>query len=275
MVAPNKPAKSSPKPPAKPAGNAPAATSIFTAMKKNATLAKHMAKAKQVQAVREFDGPDGDYPSVLSRTSHYERDGSLGIVFEFRCTDGEFAEQKMVIFTSFKANEYRTVHEIQDEFFEMLQLMGVETDCDDAQLDTQLKKLIDSKSEITLRVKTSKKGAKFINVVGLATAAKEVAETEYVEEVPAEEEIVEETTEEETADEWADETAEEEAVEGEVEEVVEEEASPPSAWVGYVMVYKGKEVEVVNADDTTMKVIIKDGVKKLIVPFSALTPPPE
>lgn len=268
MVAPNKPAKSAPKPPAKPAGNAPAATSIFAAMKKNATLAKHMAKAKQVQAVREFDGPDGDYPSVLSRTSHYEKDGSLGIVFEFRCTDGEYAEQKMVIFTIFKANEYRTVQEIQDEFFEMLQLMGVETDCDDAQLDAQLKKLIDNKSEITLRVKTSKKGAKFINVVGIASAAKEVAETEYVEEAPAEEE--EASTEEEAVDEWEEETAEEEAVE---EEVVEEEVSPPSAWVGYAMVYKGKEVEVLKANDKTMTVMIKYGGKEIPVRFSDLTPP--
>lgn len=273
MVAPNKPAKSAPKPPAKPAGNAPATTSIFAAMKKNATLAKHMAKAKQVQAVREFDGPDGDYPSVLSRTSHYEKDGSLGIVFEFRCTEGEYAEQKMVIFTIFKKTEYRTVEEIQNEFFEMLQLMGVDTNCDDAQLDAQLKTLIDNKSEITLRVKTSKKGSKFINVVGLATAAKEVAETKYVEETV--EEVPEEATEKEAVDEWVDETAEEEAVEEVVEEVVEDEVSPPSAWVGYAMVYKGKEVEVLNADDETMKVTIKDGVKKLIVPFSALTPPPE
>lgn len=277
MVAPNKPAKSAPKP----AGSAPPQESVFAAMKKNAALAKNMAKAKKVQAVREFDGPDGDYLTELSRVNHYTKDGALGIIFEFRATEeGDTQGQKMLVFFIFKQTEYRTVQEVQNEFFETLQLMGIDTDCDDDQLTTALNAVIASKTTITLRVKTSKKGAKFINVVGVASAAKVVEDTEYVEETPLPDKdkdwSVDEMVaalEEEAVDEWEEETAEEEEAVEEVPE--EEEVSPPSAWVGYAMVYKGKEVEVVNADDTTMKVTIKDGVKKLIVPFSALAPPAE
>lgn len=250
-----------------PPKSAPAQESVFAAMKKNAALAKNMAKAKKVQAVREFDGPDGDYLANLSRVSHYTKDGSLGIIFEFRAIeDGDTQGQKMVIFFIFKQTDYRTVQEVQNEFFETLQLMGIDTDCDDDQLTVALNGVIASKSVITLRVKTSKKGSKYINVVGLASAAQEVETTEYVEETVEAEEEVEETVEDEV-DEWEEE-AEEEVVE-------EEEVNSPSAWVGFAMLYKGKEVEVVNADDATMKVTIKDGVKKLIVPFSALIAPAE
>lgn len=266
MVPPNRPAKSAPKPPAS-KGTTPPSISVFAAMQKEGALAKNMAKAKKVVAVREFDGPDGDYLANLSRVSHYKKDGALGIVFEFRAIEeGDTQGQKMIIFTIFKANEYRTIQEIQNEFFEMLQLMGIDTDSTDEQLQAALDKIVAEKSEITLRVKTSKKGSKFINVVGLASAAKEVADTEYVEETTEEtvEEPVDEATEE--VDEWEDETT---------EEVVEEEADPslPSSWKGYAMMYKGTEVEVLDANDETMKCVIKHGAKKLNVPFSVLTPP--
>ncbi len=272
MVAPNKPAKSAPKP----AGSAPPQESVFAAMKKNAALAKNMVKAKKVQAVREFDGPDGDYLTELSRVNHYTKDGALGIIFEFRAIEeGDTQGQKMLVFFVFKQTDYRTVQEVQNEFFETLQLMGIDTDCDDDQLTAALNAVIASKASIALRVKTSKKGSKYISVVGVASAAKEVADTEYVEEV-VEGETEDVGAVEEEVDEWEEETTEEAEVEEEVvEEVVEEESSPPSAWVGYAMLYRGTEVEVMNADDTTMKVTIKDGVKKLIVPFSALSPPAE
>lgn len=259
-------------PKAAPKSSAPATESVFAAMKKNAALAKNMAKAKKVQAVREFDGPDGDYLANLSRVNHYTKDGSLGIIFEFRAIEeGDTQGQKMVIFFIFKGNEYRTVQEIQAEFFEALQLMGLETDIDDAELEKGLNSLIESKAVITLRVKTSKKGSKFINIVGLASAAQEVEATEYVEESTEEVDAVEEEATEETeeVDEWEEE--EEEAVEE--EEAADE--SLPSSWVGFAMVYKGTEVEVLKADDASMKCTIQHGAKKLIVPFSALTPPAE
>lgn len=270
MVPPKTPAKSAPKPPAS-KGAAPPTISVFAAMQKEGALAKNMAKAKKVVAVREFDGPDGDYLAVLSRVSHYKKDGALGIIFEFRATqEGDTQGQKMVIFTIFKANEYRTIQEIQNEFFEMLQLMGIDTDSSDEQLQAALDKIVADKSEITLRVKTSKKGSKFINVVGLASAAKEVEATEYVEETT--EETVDEPEAESTeeVDEW-DEVPEDE------EAVTEEEADPslPSSWKGFAMIYKGVEVEVLDANDDTMKCTIKHGTKKLIVPFSALSPPTE
>ena len=258
-----------PKPPAK--SSAPAEKSVFAAMRANGALAKNIAKAKKVQAVREFDGPDGDYQAVLNRVNHYTKDGSLGIIFEFRCIDkGDAHDQKMVIFYIFKDNGYRTVQEIQAEFFEALQLMGLETDIDDAELEKGLNGLIASKAEITLRVKTSKKGSKFINIVGLASAAKEVEATEYVEETT--EEVVEEAVDE--WDEVPDDDAE--AIEDD-EEVIDEEPDPalPSSWVGFAMIYKGTEVEVLEADDKTMKCVIKHGAKKLKVSFSALTPPEE
>lgn len=263
------------KPTAKPT-NAPATESVFAAMKKQSALAKNMAKAKKVQAVREFDGPDGDYNSNLTRLSHYTKDGSLGAVLEFRCIDeGDFCGQKMVVFFSFKTTDRETVQEVQNRFFETIQLCGVSTDVeDDAELDKAISKIIADKDTITLRVKSGKKGGKFINVVGVADAAKEIEATEYVEEsdiVDAEEEVAET---EEAVDEWEEETTEEEAVE-EVEEEVVEESNLPSAWVGYAMFYKGTEVEVLAANDAEMKCTIKHGTKKIIVPFSALSAPAE
>lgn len=264
------------KPATKPA-NAPATESVFAAMKKQSALAKNMAKAKKVQAVREFDGPDGDYNSNLTRLSHYTKDGSLGAVLEFRCIDeGDYVGQKMVVFFSFKTTDRETATEVQNRFFETIQLCGVSTDVeDDAQLDKAINKIIADKDVITLRVKSGKKGGKFINVVGVADAAKEIEATEYVEETTdetVEVDIV--ASGEEAVDEWEEETAEEEAVE-EVEEEAEEESNLPSAWVGYAMIYKGNEVEVLAANDAEMKCTIKHGTKKIIVPFSALSAPAE
>lgn len=263
------------KPATKPA-NAPATESVFAAMKKQSALAKNMAKAKKVQAVREFDGPDGDYNSNLTRLSHYTKDGSLGAVLEFRCIDeGDYCGQKMVVFFSFKTTDRETATEVQNRFFETIQLCGVSTDVeDDAQLDKAINKIIADKDVITLRVKSGKKGGKFINVVGVADAAKEIEATEYVEDT-VEEETEEVTAEEEAVDEWEEETAEEEAVEEVEEETVEEEANLPSTWVGYAMIYKGSEVEVLAANDEEMKCTIKHGTKKIIVPFSALSAPAE
>ena len=254
--------------------NAPATESVFAAMKKQSALAKNMAKAKKVVAVREFDGPDGDYNSNLTRLSHYTKDGSLGAVLEFRCIDdGDYTGQKMVIFFSFKTTDRETVQEVQNRFFETIQLVGVSTDVeDDADLDKAINKIITDKDVITLRVKSGKKGGKFINVVGLADAAKQIEDTDYVEE--ATEEEAEVVTEEEAVDEWEEETTEEEAVE-EVEEEVEEETNLPSAWIGYAMLYKGSEVEVLDANDDEMKCTVKSGTKKIIVPFSALSAPAE
>ena len=252
-------------PPKKSPPNVAPKESVFAAMKKQGALAKNMAKAKKVVAVREFDGPDGDYISNLNRVSHYTKDGSLGIVLEFRATeDGETQGQKLVVFFSFKTTDYETVQEVQNRFFETLQLMGLETDIDDKELEVALDTLITSKTEITLRVKTSKRGGKFINVVGLASAANEVENTEYVEE------------KEEVVDDWPEE--DEEITED--EEVTEDEQdhtdiSLPSFWVGYAMLYKEKEVEVLTGDDKTKKCTIKAGTKKLIVPFSALSQPTE
>jgi hypothetical protein len=262
-----------PKPATKPA-NAPATESVFAAMRKQAALAKNLPKAKKVVAVREFDGPDGDYNSNLTRLSHYTKDGTLGAVLEFRCVDeGDYEGQKMVVFFSFKTTDRETATEVQNRFFETIQLCGVSTDVeDDAQLDKAIKDIIDSKSVITLRVKSGRQGGKFINVVGVADAAKQIEDTEYVEET-TEEETTDVVTDEEAVDEWEEETTEEEAVEEVVEEVEEETPAPPSEWVGYAMVYKGTEVEVLAANDAEMKCTIKHGTKKIIVPFSALSAP--
>jgi hypothetical protein len=263
------PAKPTGKPPAKPTGKPSGATppteSIFAAMKKQGALAKNMAKAKKVVAVREFDGPDGDYLATLNRVSHYTKDGALGIVLEFRATEeGDTQGQKMVVFFSFKNTERETVQEVQNRFFETLQLMGLETDCDDEQLDTALKGIIASKAEISMRVKTGKQGGKFVSVVGLASAAKEVADTEYQEETVEAGDGVEEVP-----DEWTEEVPAEELVEEETDD------TKPSSWVGYAMIYKGHEVEVESADDKAMKCVIKDSKtnKKYNVAFSSLSPP--
>jgi len=271
-MAPTKPApKAAAKPPASAAGE-----SIFAAMRKNGRLAKHSAKAKKVVAIREFDGPDGDYSTVLTRTNHYTKDGSLGIIFEFRVTDpGEVESQKLLLYFSFKDGDYETIEEVQNRFYETLQLIGIPTDCEDAELEKMLLAIISTKQNIVLRVKTNKRGGKFCTVIGAAEGAAVVAATEYVEEGTVEE-VVEEVVEE--TDEWEEEVPEEEVVEEE-EEAVEEEVdwTLPSSWVGYAMVYKSKEVEVISVNDDTLKCTIKDVAtnKKVIVPFTSLTPPAE
>jgi hypothetical protein len=278
------------KPGQKPATPTSAPTeSIFSKMKKNARLNKHMAKAKTAIAVREFDGPDGDYTCKLARSGSGEKDGAIFSIFEFHIIDeGDYESQKIVIYTSFKDETVglcRKLEQIQDEFMVMLQLMGIDTNIDDAALEKALNKIITDETPITVRMKSSvskkdkNKTYKNASVVGVATLAKEVEDSEY-------EEVVEETVEEETVEEMeytGDDVVPEETIEEEdwnevEEEVIEEVAeSAPSEWVGYALFYKETEYLVTDADDEHGKVILQHPTtkKKIKVDFSLCTPPAE
>ena len=293
--------------PAKKPQSQPAQTSIFGEMKKVARLNKNIAKAKKVIAVRDFEGPDGDYICKLSRTSTVTKDGVMSVIFEFRVNDGsEMTGQKITIWFSFRDEEVglkRTLEEVQEEFFMTLQLLGIDTEeASEAEMDAYLSDLIKSETPVTISVYTSvsksgkSKGKSYRNfkIKGVSKTAEEVEETEYLEEdveyEEVEEEVEEEAEEEPTEEEEVEETEEDdeweeeeeveeddkwEEDEEETEEELEEDPELPSTWVGYAMVYKDEEVEVLAGDDKTMKCTIKHGKKKLIVPFSSLSMPNE
>lgn len=242
-------------------------TSIFSSMKANKRLNVNMAKAKKAIAVREFDGPDGDYYARLSRLGDYTKDNVLNAVFEFSITtEGEYAGQKAVIFFKFADNPAmgKKVEDIQTDLFVMIQLLGISTDQPEAAIDKELKKLIDDNTEIHLRVKTNAKGYKNWTVIGVASAAGEVEQEAYVTEDEVPPEVVEEPVA--TEEEWEEvpvDTPEEEP-----EAVPEDEPEPeaaewkPSDWVGYEMLYKKVPYTVIEAEDDTGKVKIRSAKGK-------------
>ena len=243
-------------------------------MKKNSRLNKHMAAAKKVVAVREFDGEDGDYITKLSRVSHGTKDGVMYIVFEFIITEGEHTGKKTIIFIQFKDNENRTIEQVQDEFFVMLQLLGVDTSAPEAEMDKVLNKLRVDMTPITVRIKSGKRGGKFTNVVGIGQLAEELTDAEYVpdnvaSDVPPDDVATDAPPE----DDWSEAEAPPE------ETPPEEEATDnsPEAWKGYEMSYRGKSYLVTEANNTTGKCQIKDlKTKKVyVVNFSDLEPPAE
>lgn len=253
--------------------------SIFAAMKENRRLNQNMAKAKQAVAVREFDGPDGDYYGRLNRTSNYTKDNVLGIVFEFILTgEGEYQGNKAVIIFQFKDNPEmgQKMEDVQNDLMCMLQVMNIDTaNLDDKQMDIELMKLIKENTELHLRVKrVGKKNFLRWSVVGLAAAAEDIENTEYTTEeetVPEEvtEEVPEEVNEEPLPDDQLLEAQESEEWEEVPEEpVVEEvpEADPddtPTAWVGYSLKYKNQVWEVLAAEDDTRKVKVKNKAGKV------------
>ena len=243
--------------------------SLFGLMQKNARLRKNMQKAKTTQAAREFSGPDGDYPCVFKRFASYEKDNTPCVIFEFRTTEdaGEFANEKIVKFFRLADGPIRTAEEEQALLFETIQLMGVDTDQDEKNIETDLNNLAVTETVIDVRVKTTeskkdKKKYKNFDVVGVAAEGQK--EAEYTnEEAPIEPEETatdEEWNEEETAEEAEvvpEDSTDDEWGEEEPEEA-EEESFPPSAYIGYDCVYKGKECSIENADDETGTVVVKD-----------------
>jgi len=232
---------------------------LFAAMNKNARLRKNMQKAKTVQASREFSGPDGDYPCVFKRFSTYDKDGVTNVVFEFRTTEdtGEYANEKITFFIALKDGPIRSAEEEQAHMFEMIQLMGVDTTLDDAQIEAALNELIASETIITVRMKTSKPNKDkrvFKNPSIVGVAAEGQKDPDYSpagapDDAPAEDEWPEAdespiAAEETSEDEWGDEEAAEEF--------------KPSDAVGQECLFKGKKCILVNANNETGKCIIED-----------------
>lgn len=237
-------------------------TGLFAAMNKNARLRKHMAKAKTAEAAREFDGPDGDYECNFKRYSTYDKDGTTNVVFEFRTTENcaEYSEQKIVIFIKLADGPIRTAEEEQDLLFQMIQLMGIDTQQDDVAIEKALTALTQSNEVITLRCKSSKpknKGDRIFknfSVVGVATEGR--TDYEYKTETPEDESSPVPSADEESwddspteeADEWNDVEAEEEVI--------------PSSYVGQTCIYKGKKCTLIHADDESGQCVIEDAATK-------------
>ena len=240
---------------------------FFNVINKDARLRKNMETAKKTVAVGEFNGPDGDYVCNLKRFTAYEKDNITSVIFEFRTVEdgSEYGNKKIVIFIKLDDGPLYTAEEAQGLMFQYIQLMGIDTDREQKEIESDLTALTDNETQIIVRKKTThkKKDGKSIDyknysIIGVNESPVEVVNTETVE-------ATEPTTE---VDEWAE---AEEVVE-EVETVVEVETYKPSDYVGYPCQYKGKDCEILEATDEDSTVVIKDKKtgRKLKVTFDQL-----
>ena len=240
---------------------------FFNVINKDARLRKNMETAKKTVAVGEFNGPDGDYVCNLKRFTAYEKDNITSVIFEFRTVEdgSEYGNKKIVIFIKLDDGPLYTAEEAQGLMFQYIQLMGIDTDREQKEIESDLTALTDNETQIIVRKKTThkKKDGKSIDyknysIIGVNESPVEVVSTETVE-------ATEPTTE---VDEWAE---AEEVVE-EVETVVEVETYKPSDYVGYPCQYKGKDCEILEATDEDNTVVIKDKKtgRKLKVTFDQL-----
>ena len=109
--------------------------SIFTAMAKDTRLKKNLKKSQtsvpqQQTKNSDFPGEDGDYPFIWTGFRDGDKDGVNYTVFEFSCQEEDPEEAysfQMTIFIMFSDSKHMTVEDKQDQFFETLQLLGIET----------------------------------------------------------------------------------------------------------------------------------------------------
>lgn len=240
---------------------------FFNVINKDARLRKNMETAKKTVAVGEFNGPDGDYVCNLKRFTAYEKDNITSVIFEFRTVEdgSEYGNKKIVIFIKLDDGPLYTAEEAQGLMFQYIQLMGIDTDREQKEIESDLTALTDNETQIIVRKKTThkKKDGKAVeyknySIIGVNESPVEVVNTETVE-------ATEPTTE---VDEWAE---AEEVVE-EVETVVKVETYKPSDYVGYDCQYKGKDCSILEATDEDNTVVIKDKKtgRKLKVTFDQL-----
>jgi hypothetical protein len=109
--------------------------SIFDKMAANKTLKKNLAKAKAVvpnqqKSNEDFPGADGEYHFRWMKLREWEakKTGDLYSCFDMVCIDeGEVSKFPMGILIGFVESAAMTVEDKQEQFFETLQLLGVET----------------------------------------------------------------------------------------------------------------------------------------------------
>lgn len=264
---------------------AEANNSIAALMKANARLKKNAEVAKKVVARKDYTGPAGDVITKFSNKACLTIDNIPCVILEFRI-DGEvpgqedFNGERIAVFNKFNDDEYGTVESRQAEFFERVQLLGIDTrSMTLEQVDKALDDLRKDSPQITVRVvkkqgKGKNAGKTYTNyfISGIASAVKDDADYSATtdEEVPDDDVPVDE----EVSDEWSEELEEEEPA-------AEDDAAEysPSDWIGFDVDYKPAKspkaltFKVIAADDDAGTVTLEKDKKKLKANFADLILP--
>ena len=236
-------------------------------MQANKTLKKNMESAKKVvpnqqKENKDFPGEDGDYHFQWVKLREWEakKDGALYCCFDLKCLDeGEVENYPMTILIGFTETAQMTIEDKQDQFFETLQLLGVETaDLDPNDMEDAVQGVINAKYTYVCSVVTSK-DKKYKNI-----RIKEIL-----------------------AEEWQGELEEAEEEEGTEDVEVEEsgdtdsDANPyidslPSEWDGYQCNYGSiPGLWISNPDDDALTVDLSNDDDELVgegVSWSEITP---
>lgn len=270
---------------------AEANNSIAALMKANARLKKNVEVAKKVVARKDYSGPAGDVITKFAAKSCITLDSIPCVILEFR-VDGEVPGQeqyngeRIAIFNKFQDDDYGTIESRQAEFFERVQLLGIDTrSMTLEQVDKALDELRKDSPPITIRVvKKAGKGANasktYTNffISGIAAAATDdVDYSSETDDVPADEPAADEV--DDASDEWS-----EELEEAEADAAAETDAAEynPSDWIQFQVSYKPPkapkplEFTVIAADDEAGTVTLeKNGKTIKNVKFTDLILPEE
>jgi len=236
---------------------------LFDVMHKNARLKRNLDKAKNVQAQREFPGPDGEYIAKFNRISTGAKDDIPYAIFEFTVADVEGQEslsgQKLpIIYIRFADGDYSTLEENQAQFFELLQKLGVDTvNLTQQQIEKEVEALQKDKPECKVAVVTKK--GKYKNLYLRGVAQEGATDVSY--KAPAEQEVDEEA-------EWNEVDASESAdADGDDDEYIgmEVKYKPPRA-------LKAKQctITAVDRETETVSLLSSDGKEYTDVPFDKL-----
>lgn len=231
--------------------------SLFEKMKTDATMKRHLKRAKAVvpnQQSRneDFPGEDGDYNFDWVKYREWEKDGTSYVVFEFMCTDeGEQQGFTMSIMVAFLNSAAMTVEDKMDQFFEILKTLGVDVEgTPENKLEQEVLNCASERRAIIGSVTTSK-DKKYKNL-------------RIKEYLGAGEPEAPESSEDESPDEWQ---KEKDAVEE--SEISSEETNPnvdeaPSEWEGYYGTYEGVKYWIASPDDDAKTVSLQDDDDEVI-----------
>ena len=263
---------------------------IFALMKANKRMAKNVAVAKKVVAKKDYSGPEGEVVCHFAGQMAAVFDGVETGILRFTVDGGtpgqeDYNGERIGLFFRFQDDEQygRTVESVQAEFFEAVQLLGVDTiSLSEAEIKKAMEALVKNRTPIKIRVTKKKgKGANSsktytnFRIVGVAQAERD--EPDYSD---AGDDVIE--------DEYADDNIPADDVEPDFSDDAEPEtddAEPaaddynPSDWIDFEVSYKPKSApkplvfKVVAADDETGEVTLERNGKKVKAKYADLILP--
>ena len=219
-----------------------------------------------------FPGEDGEYLFKWTELNDFEgKDGTTYTEFVFQATadnDPEVTGKKCNIFMAWKDSEGMTMEDVQEQFYQNLQLLGIETaGVSAATIESEVKEILAKGITVKAAVVTSKKNSAFRNLFLRGTV--EGGEEEDTPEDPPEAKTTK-TTKTSKATKKAPTPSSPATDEWEAETETEEEDWKPSTSIGYECVYEGKQwtVTAANDEDGTIEVEDETGDGYTEVPFS-------